>query len=70
MTSGTNYKDCSNEQCVVMDCNADNMQPNVAGAFHLSQVMQDSLGGNAKTLMIVNISPSECNLDETLTSLV
>lgn len=34
------------------------------------QVMQDSLGGNAKTLMIVNISPSECNLDETLTSLM
>uniref|UniRef100_A0A3B5B2S4 Kinesin-like protein n=1 Tax=Stegastes partitus TaxID=144197 RepID=A0A3B5B2S4_9TELE len=35
----------------------------------LKQVMQDSLGGNAKTLMIVNISPSEFNLDETLTSL-
>ncbi|XP_029295905.1 putative LOC110439812 homolog [Cottoperca gobio] len=36
----------------------------------LTQVMQDSLGGNAKTLMIVNISPSECNVEETLTSLV
>ncbi|XP_034451449.1 kinesin-like protein KIN-14E [Hippoglossus hippoglossus] len=36
----------------------------------LTQVMQDSLGGNAKTLMIVNISPSECNVDETLTSLI
>ncbi|XP_074495908.1 putative LOC110439812 homolog [Sebastes fasciatus] len=36
----------------------------------LTQMMQDSLGGNAKTLMIVNISPSECNFDETLTSLV
>ncbi|XP_028269721.1 putative LOC110439812 homolog [Parambassis ranga] len=36
----------------------------------LTQVMQDSLGGNAKTLMIANISPSECNLDETLTSLI
>ncbi|XP_029019397.1 uncharacterized protein si:dkey-96l17.6 [Betta splendens] len=36
----------------------------------LTQVMQDSLGGNAKTLMIVNISPSEYNLDETLTSLI
>uniref|UniRef100_UPI0037E720A1 uncharacterized protein n=1 Tax=Semicossyphus pulcher TaxID=241346 RepID=UPI0037E720A1 len=36
----------------------------------LTQVMQDSLGGNAKTLMIVNISPSECNLEETLTSLI
>lgn len=38
--------------------------------FGPPQVMQDSLGGNAKTLMIVNISPSECNLDETLTSLL
>ncbi|KAM3611456.1 uncharacterized protein V6R79_018819 [Siganus canaliculatus] len=36
----------------------------------LTQVMQDSLGGNAKTIMIVNISPSECNMDETLTSLI
>ncbi|CAJ1067961.1 kinesin-like protein KIN-14I [Xyrichtys novacula] len=36
----------------------------------LTQVMQDSLGGNAKTLMIVNISPSEGNLEETLTSLI
>ncbi|XP_053726208.1 uncharacterized protein si:dkey-96l17.6 [Synchiropus splendidus] len=36
----------------------------------LTQVMQDSLGGNSKTLMIVNVSPSECNLDETLTSLI
>ncbi|XP_024909173.1 putative LOC110439812 homolog [Cynoglossus semilaevis] len=35
----------------------------------LTQVMRDSLGGNAKTLMIVNVSPSGCNLDETLTSL-
>jgi kinesin family protein C2/C3 len=31
--------------------------------------MQDSLGGNAKTLMFVNISPSNFNLDETLMSL-
>ncbi|KAJ3604386.1 hypothetical protein NHX12_029127 [Muraenolepis orangiensis] len=36
----------------------------------LTQVMQDSLGGNAKTLMIVNISPSEFNMEETLTSLI
>lgn len=36
----------------------------------LTQIMQDSLGGNAKTLMIVNVSPSEYNLDETLTSLI
>ncbi|XP_034721871.1 kinesin-like protein KIN-14E, partial [Etheostoma cragini] len=36
----------------------------------LTQVMQDSLGGDAKTLMIVTVSPSETSLDETLTSLV
>ncbi|XP_041957219.1 kinesin-like protein KIN-14E [Alosa sapidissima] len=36
----------------------------------LTQAMQDSLGGNAKTLMFVNISPSDCNVEETLTSLI
>ncbi|ROI27739.1 Kinesin-like protein KIN-14E [Anabarilius grahami] len=36
----------------------------------LTQLMQDSLGGNAKTLMFLNISPSDGNLDETLTSLI
>ena len=35
----------------------------------LTMLMQDSLGGNAKTLMFVNISPAQYNLDETLTSL-
>ncbi|XP_023658969.1 uncharacterized protein [Paramormyrops kingsleyae] len=35
----------------------------------LTQFMQDSLGGNAKTLMFVNISPASCNTEETLTSL-
>ncbi|CAM8995533.1 unnamed protein product [Rhodiola kirilowii] len=32
-------------------------------------LMSDSLGGNAKTLMFVNISPAESNLDETYNSL-
>jgi len=31
--------------------------------------MQDSIGGNAKTLMFVNISPMGTNLDETIVSL-
>ena len=34
------------------------------------QVMSDSLGGNAKTLMFVNISPADYNCEETQTSLV
>lgn len=35
----------------------------------LTQLMQDSLGGDAKTLMFVNISPSDYNCDETCQSL-
>merc|ERR1711959_829150 len=35
----------------------------------LTQVMQDSLGGSAKTLMFMNCSPSMFNLDETVMSL-
>lgn len=35
----------------------------------LTRVMQDSLGGNAKTLMFVNCSPSIYNKDETKNSL-
>ena len=35
----------------------------------LTMLMSDSLGGNAKTLMFVNISPAESNLDETHNSL-
>eukprot|EP00742_Colponemidia_sp_Colp-10_P004447 GILJ01004747.1.p1 GENE.GILJ01004747.1~~GILJ01004747.1.p1 ORF type:complete len:1501 (-),score=367.80 GILJ01004747.1:144-4646(-) len=36
----------------------------------LTQLMSDSLGGTAKTLMFVNISPADYNQDETQTSLV
>lgn len=36
----------------------------------LTLVMSDSLGGNAKTLMFVNVSPADYNQEETLTSLV
>ncbi|EDO37229.1 predicted protein, partial [Nematostella vectensis] len=35
----------------------------------LTMLMQDSLGGNAKTLMFVNVSPADYNTDETVTSL-
>ncbi|CAL1409991.1 unnamed protein product [Linum trigynum] len=35
----------------------------------LTMLMSDSLGGNAKTLMFVNVSPAGSNLDETYNSL-
>ena len=35
----------------------------------LTELLQDSIGGNAKTLFIINVSPSRSNLDETLVSL-
>merc|ERR1711981_634024 len=35
----------------------------------LTMVMQDSLGGSAKTLMFVNCSPSSSNLEETVNAL-
>merc|ERR1712014_201315 len=35
----------------------------------LTMLMQDSLGGSAKTLMFVNCSPASPNEDETLMSL-
>ena len=31
----------------------------------LTMLMSDSLGGTAKTLMFVNVSPTDTNLDET-----
>merc|ERR1719326_176282 len=35
----------------------------------LTQIMQDSLGGTAKTLMFVNCSPAMSNMNETVMSL-
>ena len=36
----------------------------------LTMLLQDSLGGNAKTLVFVNVSPAGFNCDETLVSLM
>lgn len=35
----------------------------------LTRLLQDSLGGNTKTLMIACLSPADCNYDETLSTL-
>ena len=35
----------------------------------LTQLMSDSIGGNAKTLMMVNVAPGDANADESLQSL-
>lgn len=35
----------------------------------LTRLLQDSLGGNTKTLMVAAISPADYNYDETLSTL-
>merc|ERR1712032_1729171 len=35
----------------------------------LTRLLQDSLGGNSKTLMIANVGPSKYNTDETMSTL-
>lgn len=35
----------------------------------LTRIIQDSLGGNSKTTLILNCSPSECNVSETISTL-
>merc|ERR1712141_640299 len=35
----------------------------------LTRLLQDSLGGNSKTLMFANVGPAEYNYDETLSTL-
>lgn len=50
--------------------NKDKGKPVVPYRNHiLTQLMSDSLGGNAKTLMFVNVSPASSNEEETLGSL-
>jgi hypothetical protein len=36
---------------------------------NLTKLLQDSLGGNSKTVMIANIGPADFNYDETITTL-
>ncbi len=36
---------------------------------NLTRLLQDSLGGNSKTVMIANIGPADYNCDETLNTL-
>jgi len=36
----------------------------------LTRLLQDSLGGNARTSMIITISPSKINLEESISSLM
>jgi hypothetical protein len=36
----------------------------------LTQLLSDTMGGNAKTLMFCNISPNDFNSEETLSSLM
>jgi kinesin family protein 5 len=35
----------------------------------LTRLLQDSIGGNSKTTLIVNCSPSKCNIGETISTL-
>ncbi|CAG0885983.1 unnamed protein product [Cyprideis torosa] len=35
----------------------------------LTRLLQDSLGGNAKTVMVANVGPADYNMDETVTTL-
>ena len=35
----------------------------------LTRLLQDSLGGNTKTVMVANIGPADWNYDETLSTL-
>ncbi len=35
----------------------------------LTRLLQDSLGGNAKTVMVANIGPADYNYEESLTTL-
>lgn len=46
------------------------LHPHLCRNHKLTMLMSDCLGGNAKTLMFVNVSPTDANLDESQNSLV
>ena len=48
--------------CVVLNCLC-------CRESKLTRILQDSLGGRTKTSIIATISPAQCNLDETLSTL-
>lgn len=47
----------------------DKAQPHIYRSHTLTKLMKDSLGGSAKTLMFVNVSPADYNANESLNSL-
>ena len=47
----------------------ENVQPHIYRTNMLTKLMKDSLGGTAKTLMFVNVSPADYNANESFNSL-
>ena len=45
------------------------MHVHVCRESKLTRILQDSLGGRTKTSIIATISPAQCNLEETLSTL-
>ena len=56
-------------ECVISDLSSSKSHIRY-GDNQLTKLMSDSLGGNAKTLMLVNVSPAQSDMDETCNSLV
>ena len=54
---------------VIQNLVASNPSPIPYRDSQLTRLLQDSLGGNTKTVMIANVGPSAYNYDETLSTL-